>query len=269
MAAHEEDLLAVVCFDRAHGIIGQAEGDAGAIGRPARAVGGVEADDFGKDEFVLHQIPNLNLPHASREPASDGELFAVGGKAGRLDALGEADEPLHQSGAIGLVDEDLVKARYRDERAVGRVIERGEIRENGVARGGRLGVTLPGILRGIVGGTLLDPLFHERDLVVGEWLLLRRHLGTFLARLGHDEFEQVTFIGLPRDNRGAVLATGDEPGDFGHDVVGFRLGWLVTSLALCLKDRANVLIVTHFFGHRVAFRLGCVGREGDDDEGKR
>ena len=46
VAAHEEDLLAVRRLDRPDRVVGQAESDEGAVGRPARAVGGVESDDL-------------------------------------------------------------------------------------------------------------------------------------------------------------------------------------------------------------------------------
>ena len=113
-------------------VVGAAEGDLGAVGRPARAVDRVERDRDRERELPLGDVPDLDLAHPAGQAAGDGQLLAVGRERERLDPLGQADQPADQLGAVGLPEQDLVEPGDGQQRAVGREVERRDHRRPGV-----------------------------------------------------------------------------------------------------------------------------------------
>jgi len=68
-----------------------------------------------------------------------------------------------------------------------------------------------------------------------------------VALLSDDEFVEIAFVSLARNDGLVGFAPGDQRGDVSHDVVRFGLGGLVASLAFSLENRADVFVVTDRF----------------------
>ena len=80
--AHEQDLLAGLGVDGPDAVVGAAEGDLRAVGRPARAVDRVEGDRDRERELPLGDVPDLDLAHPRRAAAGDGQLLCRRARTG-------------------------------------------------------------------------------------------------------------------------------------------------------------------------------------------
>ena len=89
--AHLHDLFSRCSFDGAHRVVGAAERDELAVGRPAHAVERVVSDRRGDDELALGDIPDLDFTQSRRIAARHREPFAIGREAQGLHALGKSD----------------------------------------------------------------------------------------------------------------------------------------------------------------------------------
>jgi hypothetical protein len=76
--ALEEHLRSRRGVDRPHRVVGAAEADELAVGRPAAAVDGVEGDGHRPQERAVGHVPDLHLAHPRRVAAGDGQPRAVG-----------------------------------------------------------------------------------------------------------------------------------------------------------------------------------------------
>ena len=92
MSALKNDLLARGRFDGPDRVVGPAESDLGAVGRPGNSVNGVERDRHGKLKFPLGYVPNLHFAEGAGVAARNRKLLAVGRKGERLNALRQAHE---------------------------------------------------------------------------------------------------------------------------------------------------------------------------------
>ena len=163
-----EHLFAAGDVDRADGVVGAAEGDQLAIGRPGAAEDGVKGDKVGAEKRPISHVPDLDFPHPTGIAAGDRQLAAVGGEADALDPLGEADEaPQWRGRNLGpghVEQKHFMEARHGEEPAIGGEVERGDHR---LARidGRMLGIdALRGGGRGVVLGAFADPAAHQRHL---------------------------------------------------------------------------------------------------------
>ena len=93
----EEDLLACPGIDGPDGVVGAAEGDLAAVGRPARAVNGVVGDGDGELQGLFGDVPDLDFAEPARVAAGHGERLTVGRKGNRLDAFRQADQAAEQA----------------------------------------------------------------------------------------------------------------------------------------------------------------------------
>ena len=237
-----EDGLAGRGVDGAEVVVGAAEGDQFAVGRPTHAVNGVEADGHGDDEGAFYDVPNLDFAHAGGEAAGDGEAGAIGGETHGLDALREADEASDQAGAVGVVEQHLVKTGDGEQFSVGGEIERGDGGRPLVD--GRVGGVdvLDGVFRGVVDGALGDPLGDEGDFGLGERWLALRHVGLALEQ--GDGGDQRALGGQVRDDGFfTAVAAGEEAGEIGHHVAALIFGGLVAALAVGLENRTDLFPV--------------------------
>ena len=219
-----------------------AEGDLGAVGRPACAVDRVIGDRDREQQLALGDVPDLDLAHPRGASAGDGQLLAVGRERQRLDPLGEPDQPADQLGSVGLPQQDLMEPGDGQQRAIGREVQGRDHRRPGVL--GRVVhvVSGHGGLRRVVGCALGDPSADQLDLGGGERRLVLGHLG--LAVLRGDLVDEEALLRLARhDRRHVALAALEHPVEGRHHVAAPGLGRLVAALALGLEDRANLLVV--------------------------
>ncbi|MFM9194460.1 MAG: WD40 repeat domain-containing protein, partial [Planctomycetia bacterium] len=177
--ALEEHLFPGGRVDRPQRVVGAAEGDEFAVGRPATAVDGVERDGPGEQKRAVGDAPDLHLAHPRGVAARDRELRAIGGEPHPLDPLGEAHEPELERGCRGSRDiehEHLVEAGDREQPAVGGEVERRHDRLPRVDRR-MLGIDpLSGARRRVVLGARGDPPLHEVNVGGREGLAPLGHL---------------------------------------------------------------------------------------------
>ena len=267
-----EHLLAAGDVDGADGVVGAAEGDQLAIGRPGAAEDGIEGDGVGAKKRPISHVPDLDFPHPTGIAAGDRQLAAVGGEADALDPLGEADEaPQWCGGNLGpghVEQEHLMEARHGEEPAIGGEIERGDHR---LARvdGRMIGIdALRSGRRRVVLGAFTDPAAHQRHLGGRERLPLLRHLGDAIGT-GRDQLEQPALLRLGgNDPRHPGIARGEHPRDIGHHERPVGLGRLMAALARGLEERANLLVVADRPGGRGLSGGSHTPLEEDEEPGQ-
>ena len=99
-------------------VVGAAEGDQFAIGRPAGAVERVVRHRVRQLQLPRRHLPDLHLAEAARRAAGRRQQLPVGRELQRLDALRQADQPGQQRRAVRLVEQHLMIARHRQQRPV-------------------------------------------------------------------------------------------------------------------------------------------------------
>ena len=101
---------------------------------------------------------------------------------------------------------------------------------------------LDGVFWGVVGGTLGDPFRNEGDLGFGEWRFTFGHVGLALEQGdGGDEGALGGLVG--DDGFITAVAASEEAGEIGHHVAALVFGGLVATLAVGLKERADLFPV--------------------------
>ena len=195
VGALKEYLPAALHLNGAHGVVRATEGKVLAVGRPARAVHSVKGGRVRQLERLLRHVPNLHLTHARGLAAGYSELFAVRRKAHALDAFRYADQPRHQARAVCLVQQHLVKARHREQLAIGRIIHGGDHRGQGVSGGIVHVIFRLGVGGRVVDSSCSDPALHQLNLRLGQGRLVLGHLRLALG-VGCDEREQMALGGV-------------------------------------------------------------------------
>ncbi|NDD39357.1 MAG: WD40 repeat domain-containing protein, partial [Verrucomicrobia bacterium] len=110
-------------------------------------------------------------------------------------------------------------------------------------------VTLLRIGRRVIHRALRDPTADQLDFYFVQRLAPLGHLG--LAVLGCDELEEVGFLRRLRDDGGEFgLARLHEQAHLGHHILTARLGRLMATLTVRLKNGADVLVITDLLGWR-------------------
>ena len=199
MRALKQDLLARLGVDRANRVVGAAEGDPRAIGRPTDAVKRVVRHRDRQHELPGGDIPNLNFTQSGGRTAGHGQPFAVGRKRQRLHSFRQPDEPGFKLRAIGLPQQHLVIAGDGQQLAVGRIVERRDDWRQMVRR--RMG-RVERLRRGgrrVVDGPFGNPAADQCDLLGVQRALALRHFGLAFGRrnLRHE----IAVVRLARHNR--------------------------------------------------------------------
>ena len=237
-------MLAGLGVDVANDVVSASERDLGPVGRPARTVDCVEGDGDREQQLAFGNVPDLNLSHPSGPAAGDRQPSAVRRKPDRLDSLGQADQARQPLRAIAAGQEHFVEPGDGEHLAVGRIVKRRDYRRPGVD--GRVihVIAGPRVLRCIVECSFRDPPLDQLDLGLRQGLLSPGHLG--LAAVGRDLIDQVALFGFPgNDGDRLRLAAAEHSLEGRHHIAAARLRRLVATLAAGLKDRADLLVITH------------------------
>ncbi len=135
-----------------------------------------------------------------------------------------------------------MEPRHGQQQSVGREGQGGNHRQPGVF--GRVLRIIPPsqVLGRVVLRPLLNPLRDDRNLRFGQRRLVLGHLG--LAAMGSDQLDKTALGRLARhDGRLTRLASFEHPVEARHHVGPTRLRRLMTTLAVGLQDRADLLVI--------------------------
>ena len=119
-------------------------------------------------------------------------------------------------------------------------------------------ILLHSIFGGVVHGALTDPGPDQIDLGRIQRISLLRHLRFTID--GGDHFNQFTLVRLMRNDRRMISATGEQADKAGHHVLTLGFCWLMATMAIGLKDRTDIAIVTDR-GSLLWSGLICPGEE--------
>src|SRR5439155_23412476 len=96
-------------------------------------------------------------------------------------------------------------------------------------------IMLYGVCGRIILGPLFDPGANHCHFIVEQRRLAFGHFHLAILRRNH--LENRAFLWLMGNNRRAlVIATGEQPLEFGHDISAFGFGGLMTALAVGLQE---------------------------------
>src|SRR5262249_50835469 len=148
----------------------------------------------------------------------------------------------------------LMESSHGEDFAVRRKVDRrddGRPRVHGWVRRIIAGLS---VLRSVIGGPFRNPALDQLDLNLRGRGLTLGHLG--LAVLWRDLFDQVALVRLLGDDRGFHrFSAGEQPVKDGHDIAASRLRRLMAALAMRLKNRPDLLVITYRLSLLAALRL--------------
>ena len=262
---HVHDLLEGLGIERPQGVIGPADGDQLAVGRPTAAVRAYRSrSTLDPSSLWRSNVPDLDLAVAAGIAAGDEQLRAVAGETHGFDAVRHAHQPRHAGRTVGLPKNRFVKAGHGEQLAVRREIER---RDHRAARidGRMIGVeSRPRAARAVVFGALGDPAADEIDIAGGQRRAALRHLG--LAVVRRDQLQQMALLRLAGNNRRrSAFAAAKKTLPGGHLVVALGFGRLMAAIAIGLQQRLDLFAIADLAAGLARFgkRRRPVAVEGD------
>ena len=262
---HVHDLLEGLGIERPQGVIGPADGDQLAVGRPTAAVQGIETDHVRCKELVRSNVPHLDLAAAAGIAARDEQLRSVARETYGFDSIRHAHQPRDAGRSVGLPKKHLVKAGHGKQFAVRREIER---RDHGAVRiDGRM-IGIERLAAGCSGCRLPAPSAIQRRMrSISPAASGGRPCGiSALPSMRADQLQQLALLRLAgNDRRRSAFAAAQQAGQGGHLVAALGFGRLMAAIAIGLQQRLDLFAIADLAAGLTRFgeRRCPVAVEGD------